>query len=384
MRVGIITLHKTNNFGACLQAYALYKYICNQGHDCEIIDLLRPIHCGYRYSNKYVNTRKRQPSFTRLKLRALKSIVLRRKVDDLPGMTRYAYEKFAMCNSLCSYSRLYKSIDALYANPPQYDIYISGSDQIWNPTIGFCLEPYFLTFAPSGSRKISFASSMGILELKESEKKQMREWLQSYSNISVREVQTQKLIQSFIHRKVEQVCDPSFLIDRAEWAALAQGFVDPHPYILLFTVNYSKSLLDYGIKLSKEGQRPLYYLCLNQPDNVCGDYIPVINAGPNEFLQLIMNSSMVITNSFHGTVFSLILGVENFFSYIPDGEKRAQRILDLLCRFNLKSHIINDFEMSFDSLSSIKINHERVNGHVDKEKELGRDFLRNVLCENDN
>lgn len=384
MRVGIITLHKTNNFGACLQAYALYKYISDQGYNCEIIDLLRPIHCGYRYSNKYVNMRKCQPSSTRLKLRALKNIVLRRKVDSLPGMTRYAYERFARFNSLCNYSRLYKSIDALYANPPQYDIYISGSDQIWNPTIGFCLEPYFLTFAPSGSRKISYASSMGILELEEMEKKQMSDWLHSYSDISVREAQTQNFIQSFIHRNVEQVCDPSFLIDREAWAALAQGFIAPQPYILLFTVNYSKTLLDYCIKLSKEGKKTLYYLCLNQPDIDNDDYIPVMNAGPNEFLQLIMNSSMVITNSFHGTVFSIILGVENFFSYLPHGEKRAQRISDLLGRFYLKSHIITDFEKSFDSLSNIKIDHERVNTIVDKEKKHGRDFLRKILYENNN
>lgn len=96
--------------------------------------------------------------------------------------------KFQDFNSQIRLSKPYRGIDELYRNPPEYDVYITGSDQVWNPTQNYCLEPYFLTFVKNkNARKISYASSIGIDQLLPKEKKDFKRWLSSYNSISVRE-----------------------------------------------------------------------------------------------------------------------------------------------------------------------------------------------------
>lgn len=135
-------------------------------------------------------------------------------------MTYYSIDskcKFDEFNKGLNLSRPYWGIDELYATPPCYDIYMTGSDQVWNPTQPYCLEPYFLTFVPKGKKKISYASSIGVTELLENEKQDFRRWLSSYDAISVREHQAKELLASFIEKPVVQVADPTFLLDSGFW-----------------------------------------------------------------------------------------------------------------------------------------------------------------------
>lgn len=125
-------------------------------------------------------------------------------------------------NSEISLSKPYRSIDELYANPPKYDLYITGSDQVWNPTQNYCLEPYFLTFVAEGQgKKISYASSIGINDLTIKEKSLFKKWLSSYDAISIREKQGKVLLQSFINRDIKQVPDPTFLLSMDFWREMA-------------------------------------------------------------------------------------------------------------------------------------------------------------------
>lgn len=380
-KIGIITIHNSPNYGACLQAYALYKYIEQQGDEVEIIDLHRPYaYADYVPSKKYICARPvKRGRLSKMKgtLKALFGV--NTKMKSLYSPT--AIKKFNAFNSVIKLSQAYRGIDELYANPPVYDLYISGSDQLWNPTQAYCLEPYFLTFVPKNvGKKISYATSIGITELRENEKQDFKRWLSSYDDIAVREVQAQKLLQGLLPEKeVKQVADPTFLLNPDEWKAIA---VKPQQgkYILMFTLQHRPEILEYCLQLSKQSGLPLIALGQVQPDVLDESYTAVKDAGPKEFLGYIGDAEMVITDSFHCTVFSLIMGAKNFYTYIAPNNHRGSRIIDLLGTYGLKDHLIaTTLDEPYNELTSKVLDYEGIYETMAKERERSRNFLNKYL-----
>ena len=292
-----------------------------------------------------------------------------------------AIKKFDAFNSVIKLSKAYRGIDELYANPPKYDLYISGSDQLWNPTQPYCLEPYFLTFVPKGiGKKISFATSIGITDLRENEKADFKKWLSSYDDISVREFQAQELLQGLLPKKnIHQVADPTFLLETKEWKSMS---VKPQQrkYILMFTLQHRPEILEYCLKLSKQSGLPLIALGQVQPDVIDGSYTAVKDAGPREFLGYIENAEMVITDSFHCTVFSLIMGAKNFYTYIAPDNHRGSRIIDLLSTYGLKDHLLATvLDVPYDELASKALNQMSIIDIMIKERNRSCDFLNRYL-----
>lgn len=369
-KIGIITIHNSPNYGACLQSYGLYHFLNNIGIDCEIIDLHRPTHNDYVESKKYTATRTKNKNF--LKNFLLKLVFKKRKKT----MSVKAMKRFNNFNSRIKLSKPYLCIDTLYENPPYYDVYISGSDQLWNPTIGFCNEPYFLTFVKNKSKRISYATSIGIDKLTENEKENYSKWLDSYNHISVREKSAKDLLESFIEKKIEQVADPSFLPERSHWTSMAKLPYIEAPYILLFTLSYNEYLLQMCRRFKKESGMQLIYLCLNQPKKNC-DYKIEKDAGPEEWLGYLAKAEMVITDSFHGSVFSIIMGTKNFFTYVPSSQKRGKRITDLLDTYQLSEHVFteDDLKKSFESFYKRKLNHKIITDIYMIEQERSRSYL---------
>lgn len=337
MKIGIITIHNSPNYGANLQAFALWKYLEMQGHDVEIIDLYRPFQKEYVPSKKY-KPYARSMSCKSIILSLLRKINSRNKVQRT--FSEEAFQKIRTFNSMIRLSKPYKGIDELYADPPKYDLYVSGSDQLWNPTQSYCLEPYFLTFAPQGSKKISFATSIGVTSLTENVKRDFKKWLNSYEVISVREKQGKDLLESFLDREVYQVADPTFLLEPQLWKSLAVYPSIEQPYVMLFALQHNQELFNYVQKIAKECGKQLLYLCQVVESEAFENCTIVNNAGIEEFLGYIANAELLITESFHGTVFSLLMGTRNFYAYISDKNIRGSRIEDLLSPFGLSDHIL--------------------------------------------
>lgn len=380
-KVGIITIHNSPNYGACLQSYALYQYIQQQGNDVEIIDLHRPFaYEDFVPSKKYCCSRPVKRSLlSRIKRNVKNVIGIKPKRRSLYSPT--AIKKFDDFNSVIKLSKPYRGVDELYANPPLYDLYISGSDQLWNPTQAYCLEPYFLTFVPEGQgMKISYATSVGITDLRDNEKKDFAKWLNLYDGISVREYKAQSLLQRLLEdKKVNQVADPTFLLDPMEWKNMA---VKPKQskYILMFTLQHRPEILEYCLQLSKQSGLPLIELGQVQPDVLDGSYTAVKDAGPREFLGYIENAELVITDSFHCTVFSLIMEANNFYTYIAPTNQRGSRIIDLLGTYNLKKHLLPiSLNSSFDTLMLETINKKVVSDIMKNERERSRLFINQYL-----
>lgn len=379
MKIGIITIHNSPNYGACLQAFSLYEYLRQQGYDVEIIDLLRPYFKEFKASKKF---KPYQHNTLPIKQKIKRIIIsLLKHNNENIGQPKQQYisplslEKFKEFNSHIKYSKQYNSIDELYKNPPQYDVYITGSDQVWNPTQDYCLEPYFLTFVRKG-KKISYASSIGINELNNKEKRDFSKWLSSYDMISVREVAAKQLLQPLLKdKKIEIVADPTFLLDIDFWGKL---IIKPSikNYILLFTLSYDTSMVDYGLKLCKESNKKLVVLNLNQPNILNPQYIPITDAGPKEFLGYIANADMIITDSFHCTVFSIILKVPQFFTYIAPWNLRGSRITNLLKTFHLENHLLKqDKSQNWEELNHLSINYSDIEKTYVKEQVSSRSYL---------
>lgn len=387
-KIGIITIHKSPNYGASLQAFALWKYINDLGMDAEIIDLYRPFFKGYIPSNRFKPISKyRGENFKQRCLRYLRNIKhwafsQKDNVDRVENNkfqnSELREERFNLFNKQIKYSRPFCSFDELYNYPPQYDTYITGSDQVWNPTLGHCLEPYFLTFVKSG-KKISYAPSIGITELTKSEIRKYKKWLNTYDVVSVREKQAQKLLEQIVDKKIYEVSDPTFLLERDYWRSLAV-LPQENDYILLFLLDFQQNLVDYAISLAKEAGKTLIVLCQSHPNASDNQYIVVRDAGPKEFLGYISQATMVIGDSFHATVFSIILGTKNFYTYISPWNIRGSRIIDLLEKYHLQEHILNtSLVQTWKELSTITIEDSIVSEVLINEQKQSRDFLEKNL-----
>ncbi|MDD4055314.1 MAG: polysaccharide pyruvyl transferase family protein [Bacteroides sp.] len=359
--IGIITFQRTiGNYGASLQCFALYEYLKRQGYNCEVIDLLRKEHSNYKESKRYYWPQKRRSFIRRLLSYVKWKIVLKLKKKVVRNnYSSIRIENFNNFNNRIKYSKQYQCIDNLYDDPPCYDIYLTGSDQVWNPTIGFYNEPYFLTFAPNGSRKVSYASSIALPSLPYEYHELYRKWLSNYKNISVREKEGKTIVQNLINKDVSVVLDPTFLLDISIWNELALTPTIEKRYLFVYTLMHNDPLIRYAIKKASEMGLEII-LAMSTPQNTTFDkkIIFADNLGPLEWMGFIKEAEFVITDSFHGTAFSIMFGTP-FYVYISLAS-RGSRILNLLDTLSLSNHCLSsDFQekgnMEFDYQKTLKI-----------------------------
>lgn len=375
MKIGIITIHCSPSYGGSLQAFALYKYLEQQGHDTEVIDLLRPTHSEYRHSIWHFRLRENLIS----KILCVIQGVLHFNMKGSKGK-RYN-EKFDEFNKMIKLGKTYQSVDELYRHPPRYDVYMTGSDQVWNPIQPYITEPYFLTFvSKKDGRKIAYAASVGLSELSQKEKKLYKKWIEDYDYVAVREQSLKTYLDKFVNKPIFRVADPTFLLDRNYWKKIASYPNEKQPYILLFELRHNRDLILFCRRLSEQSGIKLIVLGQSEPDNHHFDYDVVNTAGPKEFLGYIGNAEMVITDSFHGTVFSIIMEAKNFYSYIAPGNKKGNRITDLLIQHRAKDHLlVPDLKQTWSELFNNHLRKDKLDACYLAEQKLSWEFLNKSL-----
>nr|WP_319491754.1 polysaccharide pyruvyl transferase family protein [uncultured Desulfobacter sp.] len=382
--IGIITIHNSPNYGACLQSFALYYYLATKGYDCEIIDLARPTHQDYVASEKYnpLITIIDNPSFMLRQARKvknfIKSIISRnwQYGEQLHARNR----KFEQFNSQIRLSKRFCCIDDLYNSPPPYDVYVTGSDQVWNPgNGGIPAEPYFLTFVKNEGKKISYAPSVGVTTIPDYVKEKYREWLSSYDCISVREEEAKTLVSELTPKNVEVVLDPVFLLDISYWHSILRDPDKASQYIFCFILGKNDALLSYAKKIKSELSCELVVMSQAWKPNGINNYQFIMDAGLEEFLGWIKNAEMVLTDSFHGTAFSLLLA-KNFFSYISPGNQRGCRINNLLKKFALSEHLLSsDLDQKGAELVNSRVDHNVLVRKISAEVQQSRNFLLKAI-----
>ena len=380
MKIGIITIHKSPNYGACLQSYALVKYLEQKGYEVEIIDLHRPYQSDYVESKKYVPFNQKERTI-RTRLKDFFCVFFRRRRNKVIYLSKESQVKFDSFNAQLNYSRAYYGIDELYKNPPIYDVYITGSDQVWNPSQPYCVEPYFLTFAPKGKFRMSYAASLGQDSIPEKIIPDYIKWLNQYDVISVRELRTSDYLSKLAKIDIYTVADPTFLLDKKHWNDIAVNPQVNKPYILYFTLNPDSDLLSYAIRLSEESGIRLINFRSIIPEYYDGaPYTTVTDAGPREFLGYLGGAEMVITNSFHGSVISLLMSTKNVFTYISPTNTKGVRIEELYKLVNLENHILrNDLSKGYEDLCNMYIDYKMVDKLIDAARQKSRKFLLDNL-----
>lgn len=329
-RIGIITIQKCNNYGADLQAYALAAKLRAMGYEAENIDYLfykHPRHLGGKMGKPVlpISWKNRVKEF----LFPIKDKIKRLKNNRGVAQRERLFQRWFDAN--VKTGREYRSVDELYRNPPEYDLYMVGSDQVWNPRLYSNIKPYFLDFAPKGARCVSYASSLGVGELKAGVYYRYKQWLKKFSHIGLREKPSFDLVKSMgLDADVEQVLDPTMLFTAEEWAKVAQRpeVALPEKYVLVYELLKSRVINEVAEKLAAKAGCQV----VRMGD---GAY------GPGEFVWLFAHAEAVVTNSFHGTVFS-ILHQKPFYSIIPQRMNNSGRIYSLLKLLGLEQRAVRE------------------------------------------
>ena len=328
-RVGIITIQKCNNYGADLQAYALGAKLRSMGYDAENIDYLfykHPRHQGGGMEKPAlpISLKNRIKEFLFPIIATLKGAHNRWVAIE----RRKRFDKWFSVN--VKVGREYRSVKSLYDNPPEYDVYMVGSDQVWNPRLYSNIKPYFLDFAPNGAKCVSYASSFGVGELSGPVFYKYKQWLKKFSHIGLREESGKRIVKAMsLDAELAHVLDPTLLLNAKEWATVA---VEPdkkpvREYLLLYDLIASEETVALARRWARQNEWDVVRI---------GDG----GYGPGEFIWLFAHAEAVVTNSFHGTVFS-ILHHKPFYSVIPNGMGNAGRIESLLVKFGIVERMVD-------------------------------------------
>lgn len=258
-----------------------------------------------------------------------------------------AFYKFRerKCDKSPKYNSLNEVIKADYT-----DI-VCGSDQIWNPDITEGINPIYFGDILGVKNKISYAASLGREKYNETDEISAANLIGKMDYVSVREAKSVEYIEKISGKKVSCVCDPVFLLEKSEYIKIAKPIKIKKPYLLVYSVVGNDAMLNAALEFAKNKNLTVVEICQNK--NRKHKHIQLSSAAPEEFLGAILNAEYVVTNSFHGTAFSIIFE-KNF--YVFDNKGRGSRITDLLTKAGLMDCLAQEKIQSKELADYNKVN----------------------------
>lgn len=325
MKACILTFHSANNYGALLQAYALQSFLEMNAIDVKILN----------YYSEDISRSYKFPLFSDFFHNTKRSLVLTIQHFLFKG-------KRKKCNSfrkqyLCL-TKEYDKTNIALAND-EADIFIVGSDQVWNYQIINQDDVFFLSFVKN-KITCSYAASFGVDSIPNKFEDFYKNHLSKIKFISVRENSGVTLCKKIIDREVEQLPDPVFLLPKSMWETVQKKPKSVKPYILVYKITKADKLLTFAKILSKKTGLQIIYVPNDLKDGIIGSLN--LSVGPEEWLGYIKNAEYVITNSFHGTVFSIIFKKKFFVEVANNSNKTGSRLYSLLELFDLQNRLISD------------------------------------------
>lgn len=369
-RVGIISYHSGHNYGTMLQAYALQYAISKLGiQEVEYINYVdgKP----FREASWTVRIQKIKDKLELGFFQLAYQCLFRKKLETIAEKYNCFFHDYINTSKVS-----YSSIQELKNNPPQYDVYIVGSDQTWNPTFLKDNGAYFLCFLDEHYSKNSYASSLGVYSLTEEQKVLYKDYLKSFRYISCRENVNAAVLSSLLKRRVEHVLDPTLLLDADDWRSIEIKCNLPDKYVLCYCLGEKKSVREFARKLGLRHNLPVFYIPSNYRDLYYKNVL--FNIGPLEFIYLFRHATYICTDSFHGTAFSINFE-KNFYSfYKRNGNETCgdnSRILHLLKEFSLLNRLkFDEFEEEED------INYkDSIEQYLKSKRNTSYSFLNQIL-----
>lgn len=364
MHIKTITCHDVYNHGASLQAYALQTYLSSLGHDVEIIDY-KPDYLSNHYKLWSVSN----PVFDKP---VVKQLYLLAKI---PGRLIALLRKRKFDEFTQKYLRLtphrYHSNEELKANPPKANLYIAGSDQIWNTLFQNGRDAaFYLDFAPKGAKRVAYAASFATKDVVKEYKPFVRKMLQGFDRISLREHISLPLLESLGRKDSLGVCDPVFLLSKEQWNNILPTSSIEEEYLLVYDTENSNKLKDIAQSIAKERNLKIFNISGSRKSYVDKDFWV---SSPIDFVQLIRDAEFVVSNSFHATAFSLIFHQD--FCVVNRSEAINERMLSLLEQYGLQDKLVTD---NLERLST-PIDYSKVQSKIEQDIEDSKQYLRNAI-----
>lgn len=366
MKIGIITINDNMNYGNRLQNYAVIKIFSHLGADVTNIVIKNRDDYLEKSNSKVTASIKR--CFKIFPYKVMMLIIDTKRKVSLNKLERMREKKF------CSFNKRYIANHYCFVKKyekiqfTEYDYFIVGSDQVWNPYFAGD-EKYFLTFAHP-EKRIAFAASIGVSELPEEEKERYKTNLNSMHYISVREKAAANIIYELIGKKVDCFLDPVFLLSREEWEKIIETVQElPKKYSLkIFLGEEPKGIKEFS---ENEGYSVITMNNINFPQ--------YFDLNPAQLLYLIKNAEVIYTDSFHITAFSIIFEKQFYvFKRKSDMKDMFSRMENLLERMNLMDRIQMENEMKKkDKITEDKFSN--IKELLYQERKRVGDILTNVL-----
>lgn len=356
MRIGILTFHNAHNYGAMLQCFALQQYLLHCGYIVEVIDY-RPACYRKQYEPHTFSQCLRRNLF-----RVFKSIFY----DYILYNKRCA----AFNQFLLKYIKTSKEINSI---PNNYDAYIVGSDQIWNPAItnGF-EDTYFCNFSfVKGERKyISYAPSMELKQLSKSEEIYLKKVLSQFDAISLREDSAIPLLQPLTSKHIFQVCDPVLLGGIDIWKDMIQKRLIKSRYVIVYQIRELPDVLVLAERVAQQINGEIIILTARVDKHYTSKYQ---TASPLQFVNYIYYSEFVITTSFHGCAFSILFNKQFYTFRLNDNfDLRSTALLKAV---GLENRMLD----TIDELNITAIDYREANSKLFNIRKSSMNYLNSAL-----
>jgi len=367
-----MTFHFAENYGAVLQAYALQTYLQKAGHTVEFIDY-RP---EYMVSGgRLVFPLSRKQFIGDAHVMFIRFNNWRERRDK--KSPRVAFSSFGRDHLKCS-QRRYSTWQELQADPPTYDACLCGSDQIWNVPARAGVDPaFYLDFAVPGCRRIAYAASFGRSAVDTEYRPELSRLLKKMDRISVREQSGVEIVGSLRARQAIWLPDPTLLVD--DYSAVTT-MPDSEAYVFAYCLSES-ALTD---RVQKEVSHKMGLPCITPPKSMLRWRLDADERlmGPSDWMGYLKKSQFVVSNSFHGTLFSIIFR-KPFITVGLVGAKKAlsERLVSVLSRLGLEDRLIREYDpAAISRLITKPIDWESVSARIVEWRQEASEYLKESLA----
>lgn len=365
MKIGVVTWFKYNNYGTKLQALALQIFLKKKGFSPELLNFELP-----DSANK-----KNEFSFYNLFGRILKKII---RLTNYKNINQKENNMSNIISNNCDISRFIHNENDYINLCNSYDYLIFGSDQIWNPN--WFHSFYYADYDSIKTKRIAYAPSIGVKSIPDILQPKYKKALSRFISIGMREKNGCNLISNLINKRVDEVLDPVFLLSKDEWRKYESNSLNiNHPYILCYMLTDNKKYWKAIKKYSKKIKKELVIIPVGGYSYISSKNV-VDNCGIGDFIKLFDNCDEVITDSFHGTVFSLIFN-KNFSvleRHNPSlSSSENDRIINILRLMGLEKRKVS-YNSSYIPILG-KIDYKKVNSIIEKNVKLSKNYLDKAL-----
>ena len=374
-KIGILTINDYDNYGNRLQNYASQEVLKSLGFSVEtIVNTTKYTHNNPNNNiiNKIRNLKLMTISdiFEKITFK-MRSYLCKNKIQECKNKRIKAFKNFTSVNiSETDYSISIDNIPKNLGN--KFDYFVTGSDQVWNPTFRHFSRIDFLTFAPKNKR-VAYAPSFGLSEIPGQYVDKYKIWLSQMSGLSVREEAGAEIIKTFTGRDSVILIDPTLMLSREKWLSISKQAVHKpkNPYLLTYFLG----------KLTKENTKKIKQIALENKLQLVnlGDINDrdAYMADPSEFLDYINSASAFFTDSFHGAAFSILLGTPfTIFDRVSNIPSMNSRMDTLLSTFSLNSRKCDNVNTNSDIFNA---DYSHVVAILEVQRKKAIDYLEEAL-----